>query len=174
MESPIMYQPFSEIILGENGNILMALREIYPEDQQFKAAFSEKELCTTNSRNKKIVRFILFEIEKQKYGNAFDFESATYNLEHILPENPSEHWNYIEEVKQERLIYRLGNITPLETTRNRELGNGDYTVKRAVYQQSDFEMTQAIAKHYDTWDGKKIEARQKQLAKIAAGIWRIE
>jgi uncharacterized protein with ParB-like and HNH nuclease domain len=154
--------------------VLTALQEVYPEDEQFKAAFADKELCTINSRNKKIVRYILFEIEKQKYGNAFDFESATYNLEHILPENPSEHWNYIDETKQERLIYRLGNITPLETTRNRELGNGNYTVKRAVYQQSDFQMTQAIAKHYDCWDGQKIEARQKQLAKIAVGIWRID
>jgi len=55
------------------------------------------------------VRYILFEIERQRLGQDFDFESATYNLEHILPENPSEDWAYIEEAKQNRLIYRLGN-----------------------------------------------------------------
>jgi hypothetical protein len=163
----------SEGIYTNYDEILTALGEIYPEDEQFKAAFTTKELCTSNSRNRKIVRYILFEIEKQKYGNAFDFESATYNLEHILPENPSEKWNYIQETQQERLIYRLGNITPLETARNRELANSDYTVKRAVYQESDFGITQAIAKHYDSWDEQKIAARQKQLAKIAVGIWRI-
>lgn len=155
-------------------SILDALREVYPEDQPFRVAFTDKQLGTSNSRNKKIVRYILFEIEKQKYGNDYDFESAIYNLEHILPENPSEVWNYIEETKQDRLIYRLGNLTPLETTANRGLGNVGYDSKRPVYAQSTFQMTQAIAEHYPIWDEQKIESRQKQLARIAAGIWRIE
>ncbi len=154
--------------------ILTKLREIYPDDAQFKAAFTEKEFRTTNSRNKKVVRYILFEIERQQSGRDFDFERATYNLEHILPESPSEAWNHIEESKQDRLIYRIGNMTPLETSRNRDLGNGDYASKRRVYAQSGFQITKAVAEHYETWDEAKIEARQKQLAHVAAGIWRLE
>ena len=87
--------------------VLEALREFYPDDLLFKSAFSKKELRTTNSRNRKIVRYILFEIEKQRYEHAFDFESATYNLEHILPENPDQTWDYIQETQQERLISRF-------------------------------------------------------------------
>ena len=151
-----------------------ALRRIYPDDVQFKGAFAEKELKTTVSRNKKVVRYLLFEIEKQRSGQTFDAESAAYSLEHILPENPSEAWNYIDEAKQNRLIYRLGNMTPLETKPNRDIGNAGYAEKRAVFEQSDFAMTRAIAQHYDTWDEQKIESRQKQLANVAASIWRIE
>ena len=115
--------------------ILTKLREVYSDDAQFKAAFTEKELRTTNSRNKKVVRYILFEIERQLSGQNFDFESATYNLEHILPERPSEAWADIDEAKQDRLIYRIGNMTPMETSRNRDIGNGSYASKRRRRQE---------------------------------------
>ncbi len=154
--------------------VLAGLGSVYPSDEQFKGAFMEKELRTTNSRNRRIIRYLLFEIERQRTGQDHDFESATYDLEHILPEHPSEEWSHIEESKQERLIYRIGNMTPLERNRNRDVGNSDYATKRVVYANSRFQITQAIAEHYEFWDEEKIEARQKQLAKIATALWRIE
>ena len=155
-------------------DIFQALRAIYPDDNHFKTAFGEKELRTTNTRNRKVVRYIMFEIEHQVSAQSLDFESATYNLEHILPENPSEAWGHIEDSKQDRLIYRLGNMTPLETGVNRDIGNLPYDQKRLAYAKSDFQITRGIAEHYDEWTEAKIIARQTQLAKAASAIWRID
>lgn len=164
----------SEGSLASLPAILQALREIYPDDTRFKTAFGEKELRTTNTRNRKVVRYILFEIEHQTSGQSLDFESATYSLEHILPENPSEAWAHIEESKQDRLIYRLGNMTPLEATINRDVGNQGYEQKRAAYADSDFQITRGVAEHYDEWNETKINARQSRLARAATSIWRID
>jgi Protein of unknown function (DUF1524). len=120
------------------------------------------------------MRYVLFEIERQCSGRDFDFESAQYNLEHILPEHPAGDWAHIDEAKQERLIYRVGNMTPLEAGLNRDVGNGPYASKRDVYARSVFQITRAIDEHYDSWDEQKIEARQRQLASIATTIWKID
>ncbi len=171
---------YSEIAFKLSNNEIQTLNEvcailetIYPSDQTFKASFSDKELKTTNSRNKKIVRYILFKIEKQQSGQDFDFESSSYNLEHILPENPSEEWSYINDQSFERSLYRLGNITPLETSINRDLGNVAYSKKIEAYRSSVFKITNNIPVHYDEWSEDKITARQRQMANIACGIWKV-
>ena len=154
--------------------VLSALSAVYPEDKQFKASFAEKELRTTNSRNKKVVRYILFAIENQKSGEHYDGDSKRYNLEHILPENPDESWSAIDDEKHERLVYRLANMTPMEVTSNRAMGNQSFEIKCQAFAESGFEITRSIAEHYDTWGEKEIGQRQSQLAKLAVGIWRLD
>jgi hypothetical protein len=158
---------------SKNAEVIKALLEIYPDDQIFKDSFSEKEMKTSYARNKKIVYYMLFEMERQFSGHDFDIESTKYSLEHILPEHPSDEWNYIEESTQERLVYRLGNMSILETNLNHEANNAGYTAKRDIYQKSTIPLAKDVAERYDTWDERKITARQKQLAKLATGIWKI-
>ncbi|WP_310488340.1 DUF262 domain-containing HNH endonuclease family protein [Chamaesiphon sp. VAR_69_metabat_338] len=155
-------------------SIINALQDIYPEDRLFSAAFQEKEFKTTASRNKKVVRYILFQIEKHESGQEFEFESAAYNLEHILPENPSAAWSHMDEHNQDRFVYRIGNMTPLEKKTNRNIGNKGYLEKIAAFQESCFSITQALPDRYTEWNESTIAARQNQLAKIATAIWRID
>lgn len=163
--------------VGEIGSVQAAiarLRPVYPEDEEFRAAFIEKELRTTSSRNNRVVRFILFRLEAQLSEQYFDFESAKYGIEHVLPENPNDGWDQFDEQQREAATYRLGNMTLLATTANRDLGNSGYAEKRSAYQESDFAITRKLAEDFDTWTVEKLRSRQGWMAKQATSIWRID
>ncbi|RKY09684.1 MAG: DUF262 domain-containing protein [Planctomycetota bacterium] len=154
-------------------DILQLLQKAYPQDDAFRAAFTDKELRTSSSRNKKVMRYILFELEKQLSGNDYDSNSDKYNIEHILPENPGSDWPDYDEHRDDKFIYRLGNMTLLEKSENRDMGNSGYTAKQGCYRDSRFGITVKISEDYNQWDGTKINSHQLWMAKQATSIWRI-
>lgn len=160
--------------LASANDVIQALQAVYPEDDRFKAAFKDKELRTTNSRNKRVVRHILFGLERRLTPCDFDFESATISVEHILPEHPADGWEHVSEPDHEKFVYRLGNLTLLHTGQNKDIGNAEYSDKRTVYAESDFALTRKVAENYDEWTPEKIEARQQWMAKQATAIWRLD
>jgi Protein of unknown function (DUF1524) len=107
--------------------ILGALSSIYLADEPFRAAFADKVIRTTQSRNRRLVRYLLCQLERHTNGSEYDFDSDTFNLEHILPQNPQSGWSAFSDEEAEAMVYRLGNMTLCETGLNRDLGNGDYT-----------------------------------------------
>ncbi len=154
--------------------IKMMLLGIYPDDSTFVHSFKIKELKTTYHRNKKIVKYILCRLEKQLDNKELDFESESISVEHILPENPSTDWADIPEYNSEKNIYRLGNFTLLEQSKNRDAGNDSYQHKRIIYSNSDYLNTQRIAKSYPDWNLDSIECNQSWMANQAKSIWKID
>jgi hypothetical protein len=154
-------------------DILRALRPVYPSDEQFRPAFTEKQVRTTTSRNRQVVRYILFEIERQVSNHAFDYDSDKYNIEHVLPEHPGENWTGFTDEQIDRCVFRIGNMTPLAAGPNRDLGNVTYTEKKPIYAQSEFAITQRIATENNDWSADRIATRQVWLATQATAIWRI-
>jgi len=149
------------------------LKACYPDDTLFKEAFKNKELTVTGPRNRKIVRYILFALEKNISSRDYDSESAKYSIEHILPQSPGENWQDYDENNDYRFINRLGNYTLLEKKKNSELGDKSYGDKKRVYATSDFQITKEISEDNDTWDPKRIANRQASLSKRATSIWRL-
>jgi Protein of unknown function (DUF1524). len=120
------------------------------------------------------VRYILFELERHlSSGQEFEFESAKYSVEHILPEHPEEGWDNFDEAEHDRCAYQLGNMTLLQTSVNRDLGNAAYAEKRSAYQQSEFAYSKRIAEDYDEWTAEKIQSQQRWMARQAISIWKI-
>ncbi|MFC0308511.1 DUF262 domain-containing protein [Gallibacterium trehalosifermentans] len=149
------------------------LKPIYIDDVRFYADFSEKIIKTTDSRSKKIVRYILCALEKQLSGNDHDFVSDSFNIEHILPQNAPDGWGDFRHDESNALVYRLGNMTLLQSGTNRDLGVLDYAQKRSALLKSNFLITRKLAEDYQEWTAEKIASRQKWLANQAKTIWRV-
>ncbi len=150
---------------------LDAMKSVYPSDDAFSAAFSEKIIRTSKSpRNLRIVRYILCALEAQDY----DFESDRFNVEHVLPKNPdASTWAAFSDDDIDAMVYRLGNMTLLNRGQNSKLGNAEFSVKKPMFAASDFELTRKLAEENADWTPVRIAIRQKAMAKRATGIWRI-
>lgn len=153
--------------------VLTTLRQVYPSDEAFKADFAEKVIKTTQSRNAKIVRYILCKLEKQAGGIDFDADSSSYTIEHVLPQSPEAGWDAFNDRDLETFVYRLANMAMLESGKNKELSNKPYAEKRPVLQQSSLYLTKKLAEENTDWQPERLAARQKQLAHLASTVWRI-
>lgn len=168
-----------QIAKGEIRNLgaalaaLAAMQAIYPNDAMFRAAFAEKTIRTTQSRNSRVVRFILCALEKRLDGQDYSFTSDSFNIEHVLPQNPQEGWDAFGDEEADALTYRLGNMTLMQAGANKDLGNAPYTAKRSVFEQSGFAITRKLATDHAEWTPERIAAHQHWMATQATSIWRI-
>lgn len=162
---------------GEHSSIrqiMGSLRPVYPDDEGFRLSFREKSIGVAQTRNKRVVRYILFELERQASGNRLDFEDSRITLEHVLPLNPEDGWDRFGEGDLDAQISRLGNMALLEAGANRDAGNAGYGAKRTAFANSRFQTTQDIARKYAEWTPETIEARQEVMARSAVAAWRID
>lgn len=150
--------------------IAQEIKDLYPTDKDFKNDFSTIAIST--KRNKKTVRYILFQIENHLSGKDDDFEINPATIEHILPENADDNWsvNFPESI-QESLVYRLGNYTLLEDDRNRLCGIKPFVEKKEIYKTSQYVMTNKLDTH--DWTPNSIDYRQNSFAEAAKAVWRL-
>ena len=73
----------------------------------------------------------------------------------------------------EAVVDRLGNLTLLERTLNRNVGNAGYQAKRAAYESSGYALAREVADLApEEWTPALLEARQRRLAARAVRLWR--
>lgn len=155
------------------GQALQALRSVYVDDRAFRVAFAEKVIRTTDSRNNRVVRFILCAIEKHLTGQEHAFISDAFNVEHVLPQNAPDGWGGFNGEEADNLVYRLGNMTLMHSGDNRQMGTDEYSEKRRLFERSRFEITRKLAQDHLEWTPERIAAWQSWMADQATSIWRI-
>lgn len=158
--------------IGHIAEILNDVKDLYVSDEEFKNYFALKQF-TPNSNDKKLARYTLYKIEAQVSGNAYDFETDTGTIEHILPESYPAIWQAeFTEEEYERNVYLLGNLTLLEASKNnKDAADRPFEEKKSVFHRSKYGITNSL--NNLQWKPQDIRHRQAHLAKIATSIWRI-
>ena len=152
---------------------LQELLPIYIQDASFENDFSTKQF-RNSTRNHKILKYLLSKIELYLYNNEISIDSDNYTIEHILPESADLSWGNFNDEELARSIYRIGNLTLLERRLNQNADKLEFSKKLEIYKTSNCELTKSIVTDYNNWDENKITSRQKELAKHAKGIWRVQ
>lgn len=149
--------------------------KLYPEDDFFFESFQKKIITKENAD---LARYILREINSYYTGHrelVANPNASEVNLEHILPQRPNETWlAKFSKTDFSHYIYRLGNLTLLDSKINRNVGNSSFQDKcNKAFARSNLEIAREIAE-YSSWGPKQIEERQTKMAKAACEIWRLD
>ncbi len=145
-----------------------SLRSVYVSDEKLLQDFSLLSI-STKGQKKKLVRYILCKLEAD--ASHIDVNEDSFSIEHILPESPTDGWRqHFSDSQVEEMTYRIGNLIPLEPNLNRQIGNELYSLKRTIYQQSVYALTQNVVA--EEWTPDTLSTRQRHLAQRAVHIWR--
>lgn len=147
------------------------LKDVYLDDNSFKNDFKNKQI-NTNKYNF-LVKYILAKLEVQYGGAEVILTSKNLTIEHILPENPTDEWvNQFQNVDVQDYIFRLGNLTLLESSKNKEADRKPFIEKQIIYATSNYKLSKEQI-NYSIWNVTSISARQADMANKAATVWKI-
>jgi uncharacterized protein with ParB-like and HNH nuclease domain len=153
-------------ILSPRG-VIKSIRDRTVREDEFKESFIRFETKTPD-----IARHILKAIWYwNNRGGLLDItkDNSIANLEHIMPQTLSDDWLGYESIHAEYL-YRIGNMTILESPLNKQAQNRSFEYKKTFYQNSDFKMTKDLS-NYSEWSKEVIKERQESFYNIACRIW---
>jgi hypothetical protein len=163
-------QEISSKRIGSAKELVIKLADVIPADPLFETAFAEARVSKEH-----LARYYLRALELKRKGDPEpEFvpmdEENIINLEHVLPENPENKWNGINDETANAYYRRLGNLVILQAKKNFAIGNGSFNDKKKTLKESAFLLTSDVARN-SSWGVAEITARQKQLAKLALQTW---
>lgn len=150
---------------------LMENYKRFPNDAEFEREITSKDVYNFRSRN-----YLLHSLENHNRKEVVNIDD--YTIEHIIPQNPklSAEWQGMlgenwQEV-QKTYLHTLGNLTL--TGYNSELSDNPFDVKKSMeggFDDSPLRLNRFMQK-VDVWNEEMIYKRAKELATIAANIWK--
>jgi hypothetical protein len=146
------------------------MQSVVPDDHEFKQSFVAASVSKAQ-----LARYYLRVLENQASGKEEpalvpNRDQQIVNLEHILPQNPSDNWQGFDAETAKPYVKRIGNLALLEARINVAAGNDSFSAKRTLYASSAFELTRSLSQ-FTAWEPEKIHERQLDLAARAVIAW---
>jgi hypothetical protein len=159
--------------LKTTADLADAMTGVVPNDKKFQAEFE-----SANVSKAALARYYLHVLERQRRNDKHpEFipnpNEEEVNLEHVLPQTPSNAWSHVTKDAPKAYYRRIGNLALMNVPSNSKAGNDSFAAKKKLYATSDFELTKELAE-LPRWDVETIEARQGVLAKLAIKAWSIK
>lgn len=149
--------------------LLAELSKKVPADREFEDEFKNARVSTGYLAN-----YYLRQLERYSNselgGLVVSDSSADVTLEHVLPVNRGNSWSAFDDETHASQVYRIGNLCLLAEDDNSTVGNSSFTIKKATYAGSKFQLTQDIAS-FSNWTATEIESRSAKLASLAVKTW---
>ena len=168
-------KPVKDGTVTTPAGVFERLKPIYVDDAKTRQDFAGLEVGTSG-RKRRLAKYILARLEADASGRACDPDTDPATIEHILPENPADDWEEtFDSARWDTSVYRLGNLTLLESAANRRIGNAAYLDKVSAYSESTYAISQDIPRMApEEWTPELLEARQSRLAARAVHLWRAD
>lgn len=156
-----------------------AFRAINP-DANFRADF---ELALMSKARARLARYTLAQLtnfmskQSSRAGSEqiANPDAKQVTLEHILPQSPTATWRaaFSKDVNADDYIYRIGNLTLLNTKVNRDATNASFSEKQRIALTCSNLAINLQFRTLSKWGDQEIEQRSTQLAKIALEVWKL-
>jgi len=159
-------------IQRELSNFKEELKHKYPSKDFFIEKFMDIEY-----KDYLLVIYILSNIEKFKGQRAEEFNFTKTNIEHILPQDPTE-WLLTKKIVKE-YVNILGNLTLISKKINGPMGNKPLKEKVKLFRESKLNINKELLEKFKTlkykWGEEEIKNRQKELAEYAYDVvWKFK
>ncbi len=152
----------------------------WPDDKEFKAAWSYRQLYQGSNTRK--VRAVLEGLEFTSRSTRQEFmpELEQLSVEHVLPQRwKPEKWPLKTDTPEgrearSRLLHSIGNLTLVTPGFNSELSNESFGIKRPEIARNSSLVLNAYFQDFkdtDEWDETSIVARADKLFPVAVQTW---
>lgn len=140
---------------------------IWPKEVILKENFSELGL-KKSQKSRILIKYILSKIDESIEKREFDLDFDVVNLEHILPQNPTE-WG-LTKTTIRGYVNKIGNLTLVHKDYNSAAGNKKLSEKLLSLQKTNIPSTKNLIQEIEkegVWNEKTIEKRQVEMGALA-------